>query len=146
MREAILGVVLMLSLAPPAPGQEPPAPPPVEHAFRLQLEPLHEPGYEPARELRLALWDSSMSRLELAVAREQWALRFPGPIGTAIPFASVRLPLRLDLTSPAESLRSPFLGPWSPSWERLTWQEKVAAGAQTGVLALALVEIVRHAH
>jgi hypothetical protein len=125
-----------------AAGQGPAdAPAPGPRTFRLELEPLYVPGYEPARELRLALWDSSMSRLELAVSREQWSLRNPGPIGTVMPFQTIQLPMRLRLDSGAQPL---VLGPWSPAWDRLTWQEKVAAGAQTGYLAWGLIEILRH--
>jgi hypothetical protein len=149
MKAAIVSVVFALAGVIPAAAQEAPAAAapaaaaPTQHAFQLQLQPLYDPRYEPARELRLALWDSPMSRLELTAAREQWALRNPGPTGTVIPFEGVQLPLRLHMESSAQSL---FLGPWSPSWERLTWQEKVAAGAQTGVLALALVQVLSHIH
>ena len=142
MRTTMLALVLAVATATTVPAQDKPAAPPTQqHGFRLQLSPLYEPGYEPARELRLALWDSPMSRLELAAAREQWALINPGPSGTVVPFHGIRLPLRLNLESPAESL---VLGPWSPGWERLTWQEKVAAGAQDGVLLWTLVELLGH--
>jgi hypothetical protein len=144
MRVTTLCLIVALAGATVAAEQPTPVTPaPPRSGFRLHLDPLYLPGYEPARELRLALWDSPMSRLELTAAREQWALRNPGPTGTVIPFEGVQLPLRLSMASSAQSL---VLGPWSPSWERLTWQEKVAAGAQTGVLALALVQVLSHIH
>lgn len=143
MRATILVLVLAVAGAAAAGQESVPAAPAERHGFRLQLGPLYQLGYEPARELRLALWESSMSRLELAAAREQWAVHDPGPTGMVIPFEGVQLPLRLDMTSPVRSL---VLGPWNPAWERLTWQEKVAAGAQTGVLAWALVEALAHVH
>jgi hypothetical protein len=140
MRVKTLWVAFALANAAFAAGQEPAdAPASVVRTLRLGLEPLYLPGYEPARELRLAAWDSPMSRLELAAAREQWAVVNPGPSGTVVPFQGVRLPLRLNLASPAESL---VTLPWSPSWGRLTWQEKVAAGAQDGVLIWALVDLL----
>jgi hypothetical protein len=145
MRIAILTLALLLAAAPFAAAQQSaaaPAPPP-QRAFRLHLKPLYQPGYEPARELRLALWDSPMSRLELAAAREQWAFRNPGPTGTVIPFEGVQLPLRLSMASSAQTL---VLGPWNAGWKDLTWQEKTAAAAQTGVLALGLIEALAHLH
>jgi hypothetical protein len=144
MRSALLGLVLVLVGTPLSAAQDQPDAPIQTHpAFRLQLDPLYLPGYEPARELHLALWDSPMSRLELAVAREQWALRNPGPTGAVIPFEGVQLPLRLSLESAAQPL---VMGPWSPTWKDLTWQEKVAAGAQTGFVLWVLVEALGHAH
>jgi len=113
MRSALLGLLLVLIGTPMSAGQDQPDAPTQTHpTFRLQLDPLYLPGYDPARELRLALWDSPMSRLELAVAREQWALRIPSPTGTLIPFEGVQLPLRLNLDSGAQRL---VLGPWSPT-------------------------------
>ena len=127
-----------------AAGQEAPgAPAPGQRVFRLDLQALYLPGYEPARELRLAAWDSPMSRLELAGLREQWALRRAGPTGSVVPFQAGRLPLTLHLDP---SVRSLVLGPWNSEWDRLTWQEKVAAGAQTSFFLFVLTEIARHAH
>ncbi len=144
MRVTVLCVALAVASTAFAAGQgggDTPAPGP--RTFKLELQPLYLPGYDPARELHLALWDSPMSRLELTAAREQWAFRNPGPTGTVIPFEGVQLPLRLNLDSGAQRL---VMGPWSPTWQDLTWQEKVAAGAQTGVLALALVQVLSHIH
>jgi len=142
MRSALLGLALVLVGAPLSAGQDQSErPTETRPTFRLQLDPLYLPGYEPARELRLALWDSPMSRLELVAAREQWALRNPGPTGTVIPFEGVQLPLRLNLESGAQRL---VMGPWSPTWKDLTWQEKVAAGAQTSVVLLVLAEMLGH--
>lgn len=117
-----------------------PAAPPKE--FRLALEPLLSPRYEPAREVRIALFDSPMSRLELAVAREEWSIRHPGPAGMVVSFQPLRLPRRFSLAAGAGN---PFIGPWSAQWDRLTWQEKVAAGTQTGLLIALMVEILQHA-
>jgi len=144
MRVRILWFALAFASAAIAAGQEPAdAPAANRRTFRLELKPLQVPGYEPARELRLALWDSAMSRLELAAAREQWALRNPGPTGSAVPFQAIQLPMHLRLDSGVQPV---LLGPWNPAWGRLTWQEKVAAGAQTGLIAWTLVEMVRHVH
>ncbi len=122
-----------------APGAQAPSP----RAFKLDLQPLYLPGYKPAREVRMALWDSSMSHLELAVSREQWALRNPGPAGSVVPFQAGALPFRFNFDPAGQAL---VLGPWNSKWDQLSWQEKFAAGAQTTFLALALVQIVRHAH
>lgn len=140
-----VAIVLMLGLASSfrADGQKARVPPPqARPSFRLDLMPLYRPGYESARELRLALWDSPVSRMELATAREAWALRNPGPIGTAMPPQHIVLPLRFDLDNGSERL---FVVPRSPGWEGLTWQEKVAAGAQTCFVLWALVEVAGHA-
>ncbi len=127
-----------------AAGQEGPgAQAPSRPAFRLDLRSLYLPGYEAAHELHLALGDSPMSRLELAVSREQWALRAPGPAGNVVPFQVAPLPFRFRADSTGQSL---VFGPWNSGWDQLTWQEKVAAGAQTGFFALALIQMVRHAH
>ena len=87
-----------------APGAQTPSP----RAFKLDLQPLYLPGYKPAREVRLALWDSPMSRLEVAVSREQWALRNPGPAGNVVPFQEVPLPFRFRADAAGQSL---VLGP-----------------------------------
>lgn len=143
MSVAAVFVILVLTGASRAGGEEPAVQArPAHTSFRLDLEPLVRPGYGPARELRLAQWDCPMSRLELAVAREQWAARHPGPGGAVIPFQQGLAPFRLDLRSPAQPA---ILGPWSPQWTQLTWQEKVAAGAQAGLLAWVVVEAGRHA-
>jgi hypothetical protein len=128
-----------LSAGQDAPSAQAPSPRP----FKLDLQPLHMPGYEPARELHLALWDSPMTRLELAVSREQWAARNPGPAGGVAPFQVAPLPFRFRFDSAGQLL---VLGPWSSKWDQLTWQEKVAAGAQTSFFAWALLEMVRHVH
>ena len=142
MRTAALFLILAMAGAPFTYAQDGQAAPTSRHsAFRLNLEPLFMPGYEAGHELRLALWDSPMSRLELAAAREEWALRNPGPTGPVIPFQQLTIPQHLDFSSNAQRL---LLGPWSGEWSQLTWQEKVAAGAETGVLALVLIEIARH--
>jgi hypothetical protein len=144
MRVKILWLAVTLAGTAFAAGQDPAdAPVPGQRRFRLELKPLTVPGYEPARELRLALWDSPMSRLELAVAREQWALRNPGPFGSVVPFQIIQLPTRLRLDSGAQPL---VLGPWNSAWGQLTWQEKVAASAQTGFIAWAMIEMIRHVH
>jgi hypothetical protein len=121
------------------PGTQAPSP----RAFRLDLQPLYLPGYEPAREVRLALWDSPTSRLELAVSREQWALRNPGPTGSVVPFQAAPLPFRFRYDSAGQLL---VLGPWSSKWDQLAWQDKVAAGAQTTFIAWVVFQMVRHAH
>jgi hypothetical protein len=116
---------------------------PAQRTFKLDLQPLYLPGYKPAREVRMALWDSPMSRLELAVSREQWALRNPGPAGITVPFQAGPLPFRFNFDPAGQAL---VLGPWDSKWDQLNWQEKFAAGVQTGVLAMVLVEMVRHVH
>jgi hypothetical protein len=120
-------------------GTQAPAP----RTFKLDLQPLYLPGFQPASEVHLALWDSPMSRLELAVSREQWALRSPGPAGILVPFQAGSLPFRFDFAPAGQAL---VLGPWNSKWDQLTWQEKFAAGAQTTFFAVALVQLVRHAH
>lgn len=134
----VLGTVAASAQQPSAPGDAAQQHP----AFHLDLGPILLPGYEPARELQIALWDSSMSRLELAVARSQWAARHPGPMGMILPFERVQLPLRLNLVSGAQSM---LLGPWSPEWQELSWQDRLAAGMQTGLFMWVLVEAARHA-
>ncbi len=143
MRIAILGVFLAVVAGAVAAQQPAGAPAEPHPSFRLDLSPLVLPGYEPARELRMALWDSPMSRLELAVAREQWAVRHPGPVGLVTPFERAQLPLRLSFDSGAQSA---FMGPWNPQWQQLTWQERVAAGAQTGLFLWVVVGAARHLH
>ncbi len=144
MKSALFGMLLVLGGTALAAGQDQPAAPArTQGTFRLKLDPLYLPGFDAAHELRLALWDSPMSRLELTAAREQWALRNPGPNGTVIPFEGAQLPLRLNFESGAQRL---VMGPWSPTWQDLTWQEKVATGAQTSLVFIALVEALGHIH
>ena len=142
MRVTVLGLVLAVVGSTVAASQEAPeTSAPAHRTLGLRLEQLYLPGYEPAHQLRLALWDSPMSRLELAVAGEQWALRHPGPAGMVVPPQQLHIPLRLSFDSAAQPL---VMGPWSQGWDQLTWQEKVAAGAQTGYIFLALIQIARH--
>lgn len=143
MRVTAFCMVVALAGAAFAAGQqEPEAQAPDRRAFRLDLRQLGQPGYGPARELRLALFDSPMSRLELAMAHEQWALRNPGPTGIVVPFQMAPLRARLQFDSTVQPL---LFGPWSPGWDRLTWQEKVGAGAQTSFIVWTLVQMVHHA-
>ncbi len=126
-----------------AAGQEAPgAQAASQRAFKLGLRPFYMPGYEPARALHLALWDSPMSRLELAVSREQWTARNPVPAGGVVPFQASPLPFRLRFDSAGRLV----LGPWSSKWDQLTWQEKVATGVQTTYLVCVVLQIVGHAH
>ncbi len=144
MRITTLCLVVGVAGAAFAAGQEAPSgQPPSPRVIRLDLQPPYAPGYEPARELRLALSDSPMSRLEFAVSREQWALRNPEPAGGVVPFQAAPLPFRYHFDSAEQLL---VLGPWSSKWEQLTWQENVAVGAQTSLIAWALIAMVRHAH
>lgn len=144
MRITVFCLVVVVAGTAFAAGQEAPgAQAPSPRAFKLDLQPLYLPGYEPAREVRLALWNSPMSRLELAVSREQWALRNPGPAGNVVPFQVAPLPFRFRADTGGQSL---VLGPWNSGWDQLTWQEKFATGAQTTLFALVLVQIARHAH
>ena len=144
MKATIFCLVIAVAGSTFAAGQEAPgAQAPSPRVFKLDLQPLYLPGFKAAREVRLALWNSPMSRLELAVAREQWALRNPGPAGIIVPFQAASLPFRFNFDPGGQSL---VLGPWNSGWDQFTWQEKVATGAQTGILALALIQIVRHAH
>ncbi len=97
---------------------------------------------EQAREERLAQWGSPMDRLMIGVGRELWAMRNPGPIGTVVPYQVTVLPVAFRVAPRSELL---LLGPWTRQWDRLTWQEKVGAGAQTGLFAWTLFELMRHA-
>lgn len=144
MRITALCLVFVVTGSAFAAGQqEPGAQAPSRGAFKFELQPLCLPGYEPAREVRLALADSPMSRLELAVSREQWALRNPGSTGSIVPLQAAPLPFRFRSGSVGQYL---VPGPWSPTWGQLTWQERVAAGAQTAFIAWAVIQIVRYAH
>jgi hypothetical protein len=144
MKITALCLVVAVAGAGFAAGQEEPgAQAPSPRAFKLDLQPLYLPGYEPARELRLVLWDSPMSRLELAVSREQWALRNPGPTGTVVPFQVAPLPLRFSWDRAGQLL---VLGPWSPKWDKLSWGDKIAASAQTAFIAWTVIQMVRHPH
>ncbi len=97
---------------------------------------------EQAREERAALRESAMDRLMIGVGRELWAMRHPGPIGAVIPYQATALPVAFRVAPRGELL---LLGPWSRQWSLLTWQEKVAAGAETGLVAWTLFEVARHA-
>jgi hypothetical protein len=142
MRISAFCLVFAVAGAAFAAGQEKPgAQEPSPRAFRLDLRSLHEPGYEPGREVRLGLWDSPMSRLELAASCEQWAARNPGPTGGVVPFQVQSLPFRFRFDSNGQML---VLGPWSSKWDQLAWQDKIAAGAQTTYIAWVLLQILRH--
>jgi len=97
---------------------------------------------EQAREDRGVLRDSPMDRLMIGVGREMWAMRHPGPVGMVIPNQAMALPVAFRVAPRGELL---VLGPWSRQWGELTWQEKVAAGAETGLLAWTLFEAAKHA-
>jgi hypothetical protein len=144
MRPANLFLAVVVAGAGVAAGQPTPPPAaPAHPAFKMRLDPLYQPGYRPTHELRLALWDSSMSRLELAAAHEQLAFRDPGPTGAVTSFDGAQFPMRLKLVSGPQAL---LIGPWSPAWENLTWQEKAGAGAQTGAFGWALIEALAQIH
>lgn len=144
-RVALVCAALLLPIAVAAAAQEPAkpvaAPPARIGAFTLRLDALFSPRYDAARELRLGLWDSPMSRLELAAARELWAARSPGPLGIVPPVQHLELPLRLGFASDSQF---GLWGPWSRGWNELSWQEKVAYGAQSGLLLWVVVEAARH--
>lgn len=143
MRYSALCLVVALAGGTFAAAQEPAATPaPARRTLGLDVPHFGELAYQPAHELRLALWDSPMSRLELGLAREQWALRYPGPVGMVIPFQVAPLPLRFRMA--ADDVRLLLPGPWTPGWDRLTWQEKLAAGAQTTYVVWTIFEMFRH--
>ncbi len=138
---AASAVVASGQTAPEATPQSTPEQQP-KRQLKLSLEPLYSPSYKAARELRLALWDSSMSRLELAVAQEMWAGRNPGPTRLVFPLETMPPSMRLRFGSEGQPL---LMGPWSKGWDKLTWQEKIGAGAQTTFVLWGLVEILGHA-
>ncbi len=133
---------MSFAAAAPASAQSEDAGTAQQRRFTLGLDALYSPRYEAQRELRLGLWDSPMSRLEFAVAREMRAARHPGPTGIVTPMSRIELPVRLGFTNGAPG--GMFLGPWSPGWQELDWTEKVAAGAQTAVIVTILAQAVRH--
>jgi hypothetical protein len=139
---SVAGVVLALLLAAPVAAQDGSAPTSPPRQFSLGLDVLYSPHYEAQRELRLGLWDSPMSRLEFAVAREIRAARHPGPTGMVTPMSRIELPVRLGYGSAVPG--GLLFGPWSPGWQDLEWSEKVAAGAQTAVIVTLLAQAVHH--
>jgi hypothetical protein len=144
MNVRFAGVALLLTVMAVAPAvgqQEPSTPPQPGRQLSLGLDILNSPRYEAARELRLALWDSPMSRLEFGAARELLAARYPGPVGTVTPASIVNLPLRLNFSSPGE--QKLFLaGPWSAQWSELSWQEKVATSMETGLFLTLIAKAI----
>jgi hypothetical protein len=135
-----MGLALLFTV--PAVGQDESAPTSPQRQFTLGLDVLYSPRYEAQRELRLGLWDSPMSRLEFAVAREIRAARHPGPTGIVTPMSRIELPVRLGYGSAVPG--GLLFGPWSPGWQDLEWSEKVAAGAQTAVILTFLAQAVHH--
>lgn len=138
----VAALALALVAAAPAAAQDGSAPPSPQRQFTLGLDVLYSPHYEAQRELRLGLWDSEMSRLEFAVAREIRAARHPGPTGIVTPMSRIELPVRLGYGSAVPG--GLLFGPWSPGWQDLDWSEKVAAGAQTAVILTFLAQAVHH--
>lgn len=143
MNVRLLGTAILLTFAlvAPAVAQEKATPPDPGRQLTLGLGILNSPRYEAARELRLALWDSPMSRLEFGAARELWAARHPGPVGTVMPMPLVELPVRLNFSSPGQQSLM-FAGPWSAQWNQLDWQEKVATSAETALFVVVLAKAI----
>jgi len=154
MKLTALCLVVAMAGAPFVAGQDLSGPQvPTRRDFGLGVKHLNVTGSMPAgegrwteeeqaREDREALRDSPMDRLMIGVGREIWAMRHPGPVGMVIPYQAMALPVAFRVAPRGELL---VLGPWSRQWSELTWQEKVTAGAETGLLAWTLLEVARHA-
>ncbi|MGV8039464.1 MAG: hypothetical protein AB2L07_05105 [Thermoanaerobaculaceae bacterium] len=107
--------------------------------FSLHLNTYPVGSYEASRELRLALWDSPMSKLEYAVARELWAAQMGSLPGRGNPGSTA---IRMSV-GPGRPPGLVLAGPWSQEWHELSWQNQVAVAAQSAV-AIGILAALAH--
>lgn len=111
------------------------APAAAPRTFSLDLKTYPLGSYEASRELRLAVWDSPMTRLEYAAAREMYRARMGGMAGIDTPMSAA---IRMSVT-PGAPARLVLAGPWSEQWHDLEWKDQLAVAAESalviGVLA-----------
>lgn len=108
--------------------------------FSLRLDTLTPGSYEASRELRLAMWDSPMARLDYAVTREMWAARMGGLPGRGAPGMTA---LRMSV-APGSSPRLILAGPWTEEWHDLAWQDKVAVTTQSALMIGIIAALVHN--
>lgn len=107
--------------SPPASGEP--------KAFSLHLDTFPIGSYEASRELRMALWDGPMGKLEYAVARELWSAQMGSLPGRGRPgMTAVRMSV-----SPGSSPRLVLAGPWTAEYHDLSWQDQMAVAAESAV-------------
>ncbi|HPC82348.1 MAG TPA: hypothetical protein P5234_03100 [Thermoanaerobaculaceae bacterium] len=138
-RLATLVLVLLVGVPAQALAQEASFPPAGPRTFSLHLNTYPVGSYEASRELRLALWDSPMSKLEYAVAREVWAAQMGSLPGRGKPGSTA---IRMSV-SPGGPPRLVLAGPWSQAWHELSWQDQIAVTAQSAV-AIGILAALAH--
>jgi hypothetical protein len=89
--------------------------------------------------LRREIWNDSMTRLALAVNREEAAARRGGLIGYPVPFSASNLLVNF----PGPDPRLVLAGPFATDWGDLSTQEKFGRIAETAVYYGIIVEILR---
>lgn len=139
MTVVVLALVALCWGFPGMAQEEEAAAAPEPRGFSLRLDTLTPGSYEASRELRLALWDSPMGRLDYAVTREMWAARMGGLPGRGTPGMTA---LRMSV-GPGSSPRLVLAGPWAEEWHDLAWQDKVAVTAQSA-LAIGIIAALVH--
>ncbi|HNX49900.1 MAG TPA: hypothetical protein PLS53_14820 [Thermoanaerobaculaceae bacterium] len=122
----------------PETGVQPAAP----RAFSLDLESYPLGSYEASKELRLAVWDSPMTRLEFGVAREMYAARMGGIVGLGTPMGAA---FRMSV-GPAAPARLVFAGPWSEQWHQLEWKDQLAVAAESAFVIGVLAAVAHNLH
>lgn len=138
-RLTTLVLVLVVGVPALAFAQEATPAPAEPRTFSLHLSSYPVGSYEASRELRLALWDSPMSKLEYAVAREVWAAQMGSLPGRGKPGSTA---IRMSV-GPGRPPGLVLAGPWSQEWHELSWQNQVAVAAQSAV-AIGILAALAH--
>ena len=139
-RFSTLVLALMVGVPALAFAQEATVAPAEPRGFSLHLNTYPVGSYEAARELRLILWDSPMSKLEIAVARELWAARMGSLPGRGVAGSTA---IRMSI-GPGRPPGLVFAGPWSQEWHQLSWQNQLAVATQSAVAIGILAALARN--
>jgi hypothetical protein len=122
----------------PDAGAAPAAP----RAFSLDLDTYPLGSYEASKELRLAVWDSPMTRLEYAAAREMYRARMGGMAGIDTPMSAA---IRMSIT-PGGPARLVLAGPWSEQWHELEWKDQLAVAVESAFVIGVLAALAHNLH
>jgi hypothetical protein len=140
----IATALVCLMLAGLVVAQEPDAgaAPAAPRAFSLKLDSYPLGSYEASKELRLAVWDSPMTRLEYAAAREMYRARMGGMVGIDTPMSAA---IRMSIT-PGAPARLVLVGPWSEQWHELEWKDQLAVAAESAFVIGVLAALAHNLH
>ena len=118
------------------------APAATPRTFSLDLRTYPLGSYEASRELRLAVWDSPMTRLEYAAAREMYRARMGGMAGIDTPMSAA---IRMSVM-PGAPARLVLAGPWSEQWHELEWKDQLAVAAESALVIGVLAALAHNMH